>query len=233
MNTDERIHSPREGLPGVLDRFVGPGATSAELALQLLLPLAAAGAAVGYAAFAIGSWSTIQYILCALLAFDIVGGIITNATSSGKRWYHRSGQGFPQHFGFVTLHLGHLALVSWVFLGLDTGWLVIAGTYLLIAGGTIILTPLYLQRPVALVMYAGGLLVAIYALDSPAGMEWFLPFFYLKLLVAHLPKEEPYRPTAQRSLDARARDSAFGESATRHRQKVSECRRAGPPQSDA
>lgn len=186
--------SPRKGLPGCLDRFVGPGATPIELALQFLLPLGAAVAAVAYAASAIGTWSTLQYVVCALLAFDIVGGVITNATSSGKRWYHRAGQGFSQHFGFVTLHLGHLVLVSWLFLGLDLTWVVIAGGYLLIAGLTIITTPLYLQRPVALIMYTGSLLLALYALAPPPKMEWFLPLFYLKLLVAHLPKEEAYRP---------------------------------------
>ena len=84
--------------------------------------------------------------------------------------------------------------MSWLFLELDLAWLATAGVYLLIAGLTIISTPLYLQRPVALVMYTGSLVVAIYALAPPAGMEWFLPLFYLKLLVAHLPKEEAYRP---------------------------------------
>ncbi|NGX15586.1 hypothetical protein [Wenzhouxiangella sp. XN24] len=194
MGTEQQLPNPREGVPGILDRFAGPGATPAELVLQFLLPLVAAGAAVAHAAFAVGGWSAVQYLLCALLAFDIVGGIITNATSSGKRWYHRAGQSFSRHFGFVMLHLGHLAIVSWLFLTLDLLWLVTAGLYLLIASLTIILVPLYLQRPVALIMYAGSILLALYVLASPPGMEWFLPLFYLKLLVAHLPREEAYRP---------------------------------------
>lgn len=194
MRAEQELLRPREGMSGLLDRFVGPGATPAELALQFVLPLGAAVAAVTYAAYAIESWTVIQYILCAVLAFDIVGGIITNSTSSGKRWYHRTGQGFPQHFGFVMLHLGHLVIVSWLFLTFDLLWLVTAGIYLLIAGLAVILSPLYLQRPVALVMYAGSVLLALYVLASPPGMEWFLPLFYLKLLVAHLPREEAYRP---------------------------------------
>lgn len=199
MRSEQELPSPREGMPGLLDRFVGPGATPAELALQFVLPLGAAVAAVAYASHAIESWTVIQYMLCAVLAFDIVGGIITNSTSSGKRWYHRTGQGFPQHFGFVMLHLGHLAIVSWLFLTFDLLWLVTAGIYLLIAGLAIILSPLYLQRPVALVMYAGSVLLALYVLASPPGMEWFLPLFYLKLLVAHLPREEAYRPEREAS----------------------------------
>lgn len=195
MGTEQSVPNPRAGLAGILDRFVGPGATPAELVLQFVFPLGAAVVAVAYAAYTIETWSTAQYVLCAVLAFDIVGGIITNATSSGKRWYHRDGQGFPQHFGFITLHLGHLALVSWVFLGFDFVWLAAAGAYLLIAGFGIIMSPLYLQRPVALLMYAGSILLALYGLASPIGMEWFLPLFYLKLFVAHLPKEEAYRPS--------------------------------------
>ncbi|MFP4276879.1 MAG: hypothetical protein ACLFQC_01225 [Wenzhouxiangella sp.] len=194
MDVDQHLPNPRKGLPGILDRFAGPGATSAELALQFLLPMVASGAAVAYGAYAVGTWSALQYIVCALLAFDIVGGIITNGTSSGKRWYHRAGQRFPQHFGFVMLHLGHLTVVWWLFFTLNLLWLVMAGMYLFSAGLAIILSPLYLQRPVALVMYAGSVLLSLYVLASPPGMEWFLPLFYLKLLVAHLPREEAYRP---------------------------------------
>jgi len=197
MEYGQKLPSPREGLLGLLDRFTGPGATSTELTLQFVLPLGAAGAAVAYAACAVGTWSALQYVFCALLAFDIVGGIITNATSSGKRWYHRAGQGFPQHFGFVALHLGHLALMSWLFLGFALSWLVTSGLYLLVSGVAILLAPLYLQRPIALLMYAGSVLLALYALVPPPGMEWFLPLFYLKLLVAHLPKEEAYHPSGE------------------------------------
>ncbi|AFG37091.1 hypothetical protein [Spirochaeta africana] len=85
MTTEQHLPNPRTGLPGILDRFAGPGATSVELALQFLLPLLAAGTAVAYATYAVGTWSALQYVVCALLAFDIVGGIITNSTSSGKR----------------------------------------------------------------------------------------------------------------------------------------------------
>ncbi|PCF93887.1 hypothetical protein [Vreelandella nigrificans] len=197
MRAEQELPKLREGMPGVLDRFVGPGATPAELVLQFVLPIGAAGVAVAYAAYAIGTWSAVQYILCAVLAFDILGGIITNSTSSGKRWYHRAGQGFAQHFGFVMLHLVHLTLVSWLFLGLDLLWLIAAGGYLLVAGFAIILSPLYLQRPVALLMYAGSILLTLYVLAPPPGMEWFLPLFYLKLLVAHLPKEAAYRPKGE------------------------------------
>lgn len=187
---------PRSGPAGALDRFVGPGATRAELTLQLVLPVLAAIAAPLYASRAVGSWSWFQYAICCALAFDTAGGIITNATSSAKRWYHRAGQGFKQHIGLVSIHLLHLLVVSWLYLAFDVAWLVSAGAYLLFSALVVLAVPQYLQRPVALAAYACALLIALYVLVQPAGLEWFLPLFYLKLLVSYLPKEEPYRPSS-------------------------------------
>jgi len=34
---------------------------------------------------------------------------------------------------------------------------------------------------------------------APQGLEWFLPLFYLKLLISHVLREEPYRPEPYRS----------------------------------
>lgn len=189
MPAQMEMPRPRQGILGLLDRFIGPGATPGEIALQFTLPFAAGGAAVIYAIYAIGTWSTAQYIICAILALDLVGGIITNSTASGKRWYHRAGQSVLHHFGFVSLHLAHLALVWWLYAGSGISWLVISGAYLMMAGLVILKSQTYLQRPVALIMFAGSLILSQYGLESPQGMEWFLPLFYLKLLVSHLPKE--------------------------------------------
>lgn len=191
---DQKPPMPRPGLAGVIDRFIGPGATRAELLLQGIVPILFALAALYWALRSGTTWSWAQYTLCFLLAFDIFGGVITNATSSAKRWYHRAGQGFKQHFGFVLLHLLHLVVVSWLFLGMNISWVVVSGGYLLLSATVILLIPLYLQRPVGLIAYSGALLLGIYALEQPEGLEWFLPLFYLKLLVSHLLQEEPYRP---------------------------------------
>jgi len=45
-----------------------------------------------------------------------------------------------------------------------------------------------------MILYVGSLLITLYGLEQPIGLEWFLPTFYIKLLLSHLPKEEPYRP---------------------------------------
>ncbi len=188
---------PRSGIAGAWDRFVGPGATRAELALQLVIPVVAALAALLHATRTTEHWSWLHYVVGGVLAFDIAGGVVTNATSAAKRWYHRAGQGFWQHLGFVALHLLHLLLVSWLYLGFDFAWIVIAGGYLLCASAVILSVPQYLQRPVALTAYGGALLTSLYVLAPPVGLEWFLPLFYLKLLVSHLVKEEPYRPATR------------------------------------
>lgn len=187
---------PRGGLAGCLDRFVGPGATKTELALQFAIPILAAITASVYAVSVAEQWSWLQYAACFVLAFDIAGGIVTNATSAAKRWYHRAGQGFGDHFGFTCLHLIHLIVVSWLFTGFDIRWILTAGVYLLASSAIVLSVPHYLQRPVAYTAYGFSLLLPLYLLYSPQGLEWFLPLFYLKLLVSHLPKEEPYRPAA-------------------------------------
>jgi hypothetical protein len=176
-----------------VDKFIGPGATRAEKAMQAALTVIAAIAAPLYAS-QVGHWTLLQYIVCALLAFDVAGGVITNATSSAKCWYHRQGRGFKQHFGFVSLHLVQIFIVAWLYLDADRVWFMVAGGYLLLSAAIILMVPLYLQRLTAVIFYACGLLIAVYLLTQPVGLEWFLPLFYLKVLVSHLPTEEPYRP---------------------------------------
>lgn len=74
---------------------------------------------------------------------------------------------------------------------------------MLLACITILLMPLYLQRPVALACYSLSILLCLYVFSAAEGMEWFLHLFYLKLLVSHILKEEPYRPETELSSGER------------------------------
>jgi len=187
---------PRAGLAGRWDRFVGPGATRWEFFLQLAVPtIACAGLTLHAASRGLG-WSGWQLGVAAMLAFDLFGGVTTNATSTAKRWYHRTGQGFVHHMGFVLVHVAHLLLVAWLYLSLDWTFVAITAGYLLAASAVTCAAPLYLQRPLAITAYAGGLVIAAYGVAPIPGLEWFLPIFYLKLLVSHLIKEAPFRPAA-------------------------------------
>jgi hypothetical protein len=178
---------------GMLDRFIGPGATRAELWLQFSPALLSAIAWLVAALRMDWGWSPLQIAMVMLLSIDLVGGVATNATSSAKRWYHREGQGFRQHFGFVLIHV-HPFLVMALF---DPGnWQFALGSYgYLLAGALAILaSPLYLRRPLALLLLLGGSVLSLYVLPIPVQFEWFLPVFYTKLFASHLLREEPYRP---------------------------------------
>lgn len=183
---------PRPGLAGQWDKFVGPGATRAEQILSLVPSILAATALVFYAYHYQLGWNLGQYIVAAVLAFDVVGGVTTNATSSAKRWYHRDGQGFTQHFGFVAIHAIQIFLVAWLFRNFDLIYFGLVYGYLLISALITLTVPLYIQRSVALLLVCGAIVLSRYALWPTPGFEWFIPFLFIKLLVSHLTREEPY-----------------------------------------
>jgi hypothetical protein len=197
MQDYQQIPPPRSGWKGQLDRFIGPGATNAEVVLQLVPSVIAAIAAPLYALHLPMQWSPWQLGLIAILGFDLVGGVLANATAAAKRWYHRPGQGWRQHMTFVGVHLVHIGVVALLFRGTD--WFFFAGVsgYLLLTSGLILTSPLYLQRPIALGLYGLALLGDRYLVPPTPGLEWFLPLFFLKLLVSHLLDEIPYLPGNQ------------------------------------
>ncbi|MFX1534700.1 MAG: hypothetical protein ACFFDI_10800 [Promethearchaeota archaeon] len=194
MKIDWNYPEPRTGLLGSWDRFIGPGATRSEV-LLILIPALLAGIAVPlYAIYANLNWNLLQLIVATLAALDLVGGVVANASSSTKRWYHREGQGFKDHFLFTAIHIIYPFLVAWLFLSMDWVFFVAVASYLLISAVIILKTPLYLQRPLALLIFLGVLVLNTYILNSPVGLEWLVPVLFLKLIVAHLIREEPYRP---------------------------------------
>jgi hypothetical protein len=188
---------PRQGWLGRWDSFVGPGATAAEEWLQLIsgLTLAALALLCFFLRFP-ATPALAQTVLVALLALDLSGGIVTNATAPAKRWYHRAGQGVRQHLAFVLPHGIHLALLVWLFPGFAWWYFPLFYGHLLVATLLVLCTPLYLQRPVAFICYGWVLLLSTLATPTP-GLEWVVPFLFLKLLLSHLLKEAPYRPATE------------------------------------
>ena len=186
--------TPRAGLLGLLDQFIGPGATPGEITLQLLPAIAAMVAAPVYGMTLPLEFNYWQLGLISVLGFDLVGGVLTNATAAAKRWYHRPGQGWRSHLAFVLLHLFHIGLVALFLRGGDWSFFCRISGYLLTASVLILRVPLYLQRPTALGLYGLALLGDRYLFVPTPGMEWFLSLFFLKLLVSHLLNEMPYQP---------------------------------------
>ena len=194
MSINWNISSPRQGFKGWLDRLTGAKATKAELLLQFI-PAFIAGVAVPiYAKTLSENWTYLQLALIALFAFDLVGGVITNVTSSAKRWFHREGQTWQDHLAFVSIHILHIFLISLLFRGLDWNFFFIVSSYLIASSILILKTTLYLQRPVAFGLYLLVLFANSYLFIPTVGLEWFLPIFFLKLLISHLLKETPYDP---------------------------------------
>ena len=192
MSVNKSYFLPRPGLPGLLDRIAGPKATTAELLLQFMPPAIFAVVAPIYAQNLSVDWTSWQLGLISLLGFDLVGGVLTNATDSAKRWFHRVGQTWQHHLAFVSIHIVHIFLVALLFRDLDWGFLGIASGYLMGSSILILQTPLYLQRPVALGLYVLALLGNCYLFSPTVGLEWFLPLFFLKILVSHLLPETTY-----------------------------------------
>ncbi len=185
---------PRFGTAGIVDRIAGPGATRGERIVQFLLPLVAALTAVWYGSYAAATWNTVQYVLCGVLAFDIVGGIVTGASSPGKRWFHRPERDSLWHASFGVLHLVHPLAVALVFMEGDLAWFALTGGYLLVGTAVILASPLHLRRPLAFMVYTGSLVLALYIVNAPPALEWFVPLLYVKLFLALPLREEPYRP---------------------------------------
>lgn len=201
MHINWNAPSPRRGLAGEWDKFVGPGQTRAEFWL-ILLPSIIFGAGVPfYAISARLGWSTIQLIIAGVVAFDLLGGVITNATATAKRWYHRPGEGWVQHLLFISVHALHLLLIVGLFRHWEWLYFIIFYVYLILSSLIITRIRLYLQRPVAMLLLVIGILLNVYAFPPSPGLEWFIPVFFLKLLVSHLIVEAPFSSDRTKRMD--------------------------------
>ncbi|GAB3209460.1 hypothetical protein ACQEU5_21000 [Marinactinospora thermotolerans] len=169
------------------DRLVGPGATGAE---YLLCAFAvAAGTLFALVAGIRAGLPAIPLAVTALLAVDLYGGAVANATRAAKRHWHRPGRTARHHLAFVAAHL-HPFVLAWAVPGV--GWATATLVYGMIVAGAlaVLIAPPALRRPVA---FAAAVLVpvAVAALaPPPAELAWFAPVLAVKLLPGHLLAEE-------------------------------------------
>ncbi|WP_054055688.1 hypothetical protein [Alloactinosynnema sp. L-07] len=171
---------------GALDRFMGPGKSRGETAVEVVGGVVAAGL-IGWFVWRTGGVTGWRLALVAVLALDLAGGVLTNATNSAKRWYHRLPAARPR-LVFVSAHVLHLAAVA-AFLGGTWTWFLVNALLLLGSAVLIESMPVELRRPVAM-----ALLMALFLINLgwlPAVLAWFPALFYLKLLVCHLVPEAP------------------------------------------
>lgn len=147
-------------------------------------------------------WNGMQLIVAALLTLDMIGGVLTNSLSSMKRFLHTdqklalsmSGKFVGSKFLFPALHF-QLFVVPLCF---DIAWSYAFVWYgiMMISIVLIHFLPLYLHRPMALLIVMLSMIVAT-LLPAPIGLEWLAPIFIIKLVLSHCVREEPYRPTLE------------------------------------
>jgi hypothetical protein len=179
----------RSWLRRLSDPLIGPEATAAELALGWGAAVVAAVAQLGWA-LAFGHWSALQTVVAVLFAFDIGGGVVVNATRSGRRWWHRGEVSRTQELIFFAAHV-HPFVVAWLWPGYSFAQA--AALYISMLAFAVIVTvwtPGPLKRPVAYGLTAVGLVLGATVLAAPAGLAWLPLLYYVKLIAAHAVPDE-------------------------------------------
>ncbi|MFC9898219.1 hypothetical protein ACFVMC_31405 [Nocardia sp. NPDC127579] len=171
----------------ITDRLIAPDATRGEIVSGFGSATLGATTIFGLGLHAgLDLW---QVVVLALVAFDMFGGAVVNATASAKRWYHRPTRTAAHHLGFVAVHIQPFVL-AWAVPGFT--WTAAATIYLttLVAALVVTATPQSLRRPVAFGATAFGLTLTTTLVTVPHIAAWFAPILLVKLLLAHLLPEE-------------------------------------------
>lgn len=149
-------------------------------------------------------WTILQYIIAAIIAFDVIGGAVANALNSCKRFYHSPLQTFePSYIKFAKNHLFfsiihiHPLIISLLFPSANLFYGFFWYLILQISVLTVTRIPIYLQRPVSMLVIVTTLLINNYFVSSPAGFEWLIPVLFIKIVYGHTVREEPYRPETE------------------------------------
>lgn len=148
-------------------------------------------------------WSLGLLIIAILLGLDIGGGMITTATNSFKRLYFSpvtENDKAVTKFGknHLLFSLAHIHPIVLYLIFDISNWYIGVIWYVLFALSAVVVlnTPLYLQRPVALLLTLLAIAINVYIIAPIPGFEWFIPVFYLKIIAGHNLREEPYTKPA-------------------------------------
>lgn len=149
------------------------------------------------------NWSVLQVVVASLLTLDMIGGVLTNSLGSMKRFLHTDQQLelnwlaklVGSKFLFPAIHFQLFAIP----LCFDIAWSYAFFWYgvMMVSIVVIHLLPMYLHRPVALLIVMLSIIFA-QLVPGPIGLEWIAPIFMIKLVLSHGVREEPYRPALDR-----------------------------------
>ncbi|GAB4585449.1 hypothetical protein [Nocardia sp. IFM 10818] len=162
------------------DHLIAPDATRGEQLLCYGTALLGSAGAVALALRA--ELSVLAVAVIAVVAFDLCGGAVVNATASATRHFHRPGRAGRHHLTFVAIHVQPFLLALVV---PDFGWLSAAALYALALLGAVfvLVVPAQLRLPAGFAFVTLALLIP---LGLPAVLAWVAPVLLIKLLLAHL-----------------------------------------------
>ena len=182
------------GLRGVVARFLGPGQTKHEVLVEIVGFVVCAVLLSGYLAMSLPSIAPTlvwwQILLVAVIGYDLIGGVLVNATGAAKRWYHRPGTR-RSRLVFISVHLVYLFVVALLVLRSEWTWLAVNASILFGGAAAVEAVPVAVRRPLAAGWVVIAVLLNLILVPIPAALAWFVPFFFLKLLVFHQVPEAP------------------------------------------
>lgn len=165
------------------DQLVAPGASSAELVVSYLTALVGAAFAVWLAVMS--RFDPVAVVVLGLVAFDLFGGAVVNATAAAKRLFHGPGRSAGKRMLFVAGHI-HVFLVALVVPGYS--WLAAGLTYAMaVAGGLVVVAaPDDVRRPIAFSVTVLTIAICLTSVTMPVALLWLTPVLAIKLLLGHL-----------------------------------------------
>jgi len=185
-----------------IDILIGTDATKSEKLLGWMAGIAGASLYLYFALNHTFNWSIWQYLLASFIAFDVVGGAVANSLNSCKQFYRSSPRAnepiylrlVKNKLFFAAIHI-HPLVIGSCFGSID----LLSGLFwyvaLLVSVLITMKAPLYLSRPIAISFVAIAIILNYYAIEPIVGFEWFIPLLFLKIVLGHTVKEEPYRST--------------------------------------
>lgn len=187
---------------GPTDPLVGSGATSAER----LMGYGGAGVVTALLVWlsytsGVPATSGWQWAVLVFFAYDIGGGAVANMLNSCKRFYHtpaKPGEGAIIRAAknvrvFTAIHVH--PIIAAALLGGSVGNAVAWYVVLQVSVWLVLAAPLYLRRPLATLLTVLAVIAASSLLPLGAGLEWFIPCLFIKMVMGHAVPEEPYAPS--------------------------------------
>lgn len=201
MGENEKVNIDWDYDTKSVDPVFGNGATKQEKSLGWIACFVIPAFLVYYVSKEQLHWSYIQWAVGLFIAADVGGGMICNALNSCKRFYlspvRNSEKGYvsllKNKLIFSSVHI-HTILVGLLF---DIAhWYNGVIWYLLLMISVVVVdkTPLYLKRPLSMLILLFAIMINLYLIIPVRGFEWLVPVLFIKIVYGHLVREEPYRP---------------------------------------